>query len=198
MPHLVEAFRAVRSRHFLGARDTRQKAWALADDHGFIREMSPAFAAALRSHWPASHGNLLPEVLARCVVEGRVYSAKSLTIELRQSANLWFLEVKGRSPLDKLSARESEIAGHYPKGQGRNLFGNFGDAELVAGHGSQPHFELFQEAGREEQGRTCESAWKQGKFKSHRQPSAALQRHFAIFSIASYAYAASASALFLC
>ena len=79
--------------------------------------MSPAFAATLRSHWPAWHGNLLPEVLARCVVEGRVYRAKSLTIELRQSDNLWFLEVKARSPLDKRSARESEIAGRYAKGE---------------------------------------------------------------------------------
>ena len=32
MPHLVEAFRAARLRHFLGGKDTRLKVWALADD----------------------------------------------------------------------------------------------------------------------------------------------------------------------
>ena len=117
MPHLVEAFRAARLRHFLGGKDTRMKAWALADDQGFIRELSPAFAAALRDHWPEWRGNRLPVALARCVVEGRVYREKALVIELKQSDNLRFLEVKARSPLDKLTARECEIVGRYANGE---------------------------------------------------------------------------------
>ena len=117
MPHLVEAFRAVRLRHFLGSKDTRQKAWALADDQGFIRELSPAFAQALRTHWPAWHGSLLPDALARCVVEGRTYKAKALTVVVRQSENLRFLEIKARSPLDRLTAREGEIVTRYAHGE---------------------------------------------------------------------------------
>ena len=87
------------------------------DDQGFIRELSPAFAAALRAHWPEWRGNLLPDALARCVVEGRVFKAKSLVIELKQNDNLRFLEVKARSPLDKLTARECEIVGRYANGE---------------------------------------------------------------------------------
>ena len=117
MPHLVEAFRAARLRHFLGGKDTRLTAWALADEQGFIRELSPAFAAALRSHWPGWRGNRLPEALARCVVAGRVYRAKALVIEIRQSDNLRFLQVKASSPLDKLTARECEIVGRYANGE---------------------------------------------------------------------------------
>ena len=117
MPHLVEAFRAARLRHFLGGKDTRMKAWALADDQGFIRELSPAFAAALRDHWPEWRGSRLPEALARCVVEGRVYKTKALVIETRQTDNLRFLEVKASSPLDKLTARESEVAVRYANGE---------------------------------------------------------------------------------
>ena len=117
MPHLVEAFRAVRLRHFLGSKDTRQKAWALADDQGFIRELSPAFAQALQSHWPAWHGSLLPDALARCVVEGRAFKAKALTVDVRQSGNLRFLEVKARGPLDRLTAREGEIVIRYANGE---------------------------------------------------------------------------------
>ena len=117
MPHLVEAFRAVRLRHFLGRKDTRQKAWALADDQGFIRELSPAFAQALQSHWPAWHGSLLPDALARCVVEGRAFKAKALTVDVRQSENLRFLEVKARGPLDRLTAREGEIVTRYAHGE---------------------------------------------------------------------------------
>ena len=117
MPHLVEAFRAARLRHFLGRKDTRQKAWALADDQGFIRELSPAFAQALQSHWPAWHGSLLPYALARCVVEGRAFKAKALTVDVRQSENLRFLEVKARGPLDRLTAREGEIVIRYANGE---------------------------------------------------------------------------------
>ena len=113
----AEAFRTVRLRHFLGSKDTRQKAWALADDQGFIRELSPAFAQALQSHWPAWHGSRLPDALARCVVEGRAFKAKALTVDVRQSDNLRFLEVKARSPLDRLTAREGEIVTRYAHGE---------------------------------------------------------------------------------
>ena len=117
MPHLMEAFRTVRLRHFLGSKDTRQKAWALADDQGFIRELSPAFAQALQSHWPAWHGSRLPDALARCVVEGRAFKAKALTVDVRQSDNLRCLEVKNRGPLDRLTAREGEIVTRYAHGE---------------------------------------------------------------------------------
>ena len=117
MPHLVEAFRVVRLRHFLGGRDTRLKAWALADEQGFIRELSPAFAAALRDHWPEWRGSRLPDALARCVVEGGVFKTKTLVIEIRQSDNLRFLEVKASSPLDKLTARECEVVVRYANGE---------------------------------------------------------------------------------
>lgn len=117
MPHLVEGFRAVRLRHFLGGKDTRPKVWALADDQGFIRELSPAFAAALRSHWPDWHGSLLPEALARCVAEGQAFQAKTVAINVRPNNNLRFLEVEARSPLDGLTAREGEIVVRYARGE---------------------------------------------------------------------------------
>ena len=117
MPHLVEAFRAVRLRHFLGSKDTRQKAWALADDQGFIRELSPAFAAALRAHWPTWHGSMLPDALARSVVQVRAFKDKTFMVDVKQSDNLRFLEIKARSPLDRLTAREGEIVARYAGGE---------------------------------------------------------------------------------
>ena len=117
MPHLVEAFRAARLRHFLKAGDTRLKAWALVDAQGFIREVSPAFVACLRTHWPDWQGNRLPDTLAGRVIEGRAYKTKPLTIELKQSENLRFLEVRPRSVLDKLTARERQVVGHYANGE---------------------------------------------------------------------------------
>ena len=117
MPHLVQAFRAVRLRHFLKLKGTQPKTWALADDQGFIRELSPAFAAALRGHWPDWSGNRLPDALAHCVAAGRGFTAKALTIDVKQSDNLRFLEVKARGPLDRLSAREGEIVARYANGE---------------------------------------------------------------------------------
>ena len=117
MPHLVQAFRAVRLRHFLKLKGMQPKTWALADEQGFIRELSPAFAAALRGHWPDWSGNRLPDALAHCVAVGRGFTAKALTIDVKQSDNLRFLEVKARGPLDRLSAREGEIVARYANGE---------------------------------------------------------------------------------
>jgi DNA-binding CsgD family transcriptional regulator len=117
MPHLAEAFRAVRLRHFLRGIDTRGKAWALSDDHGYIREASPAFIHCLREQWRKWKGNLLPDTLAQCVIEARAYETKALTIELQQSENLRFLQVRPRSSLDKLSTREREIITRYADGE---------------------------------------------------------------------------------
>ena len=117
MPHLVEAFRGVRQRHYLWGKDVRLKAWALVDDQGFIREATPAFGSSLRAHWPGWRGNLLPEPLAKSVIEGRAFKAGAIVIELRQSDNLRVLEVKAKSILDKLTVRENEIVGRYANGE---------------------------------------------------------------------------------
>ena len=117
MPHLAEAFRAVRLRHFLRGIDTRGKAWALADDHGYIREASPAFIASLRDHWRKWTGNLLPDTLAQCVMAGHAYETKLFAIDLKQSQNLRFLQVRPRGALDKLSAREREVVVLYAGGE---------------------------------------------------------------------------------
>jgi DNA-binding CsgD family transcriptional regulator len=117
MPHLAEAFRAVRLRHFLRGIDTRGKAWALSDDYGYIREASPAFIACLRDHWPKWKSNRLPDTLAQSVAQGRTYESKALAIDLKQSENLRFLQVRPRGALDKLTARESEIISRYANGE---------------------------------------------------------------------------------
>ena len=117
MPHLVEAFRAVRLKHFLKDADARAKAWALADDQGFIREISPAFVASLRAHWPAWQGSVLPPALANCVVQGRPYTSKTLSIDVKLNENIRFLEIKSKSPIARLTAREGEIVVRYAGGE---------------------------------------------------------------------------------
>ncbi len=104
-------------RHFLRGFDTRGKAWALADDHGFLLETTSAFRMRLQEHWRTWKGNLLPDSLARCVLDQRDYQSKTLTIELIPAENLRFLQVRPRSALDKLSAREAEVVRRYADGE---------------------------------------------------------------------------------
>jgi DNA-binding CsgD family transcriptional regulator len=117
MPHLTEAFRTVRLRHFLRGIDTRGQAWALADDHGYIRDASPAFITHLREHWQFWRSNLLPDDLVQCVLEGRSYETRALVIDLKQSENLRFLQVRQASLFDRLSTREGEIISRYAHGE---------------------------------------------------------------------------------
>ncbi len=117
MPHLAEAFRGVRLRHFLRGFDTRGKAWALADDHGYIREALSSFRSILQDHWRKWRGNLLPDTLAQCVADGRAYESKSLRIELVPAENPRFLQVRPKSIMDKLTPRESEIIKRYAAGE---------------------------------------------------------------------------------
>lgn len=118
MPHLVEAFRAVRMRHFLQARGARFQAWALVDEQGGIQDISPEFSASLRRHWPGWRGHQLPNPLAMCVQDGKPYTSKTLHIELTRSGNFRFLTEKARSMLDKLTPREREIASLFGRGNG--------------------------------------------------------------------------------
>lgn len=117
MPHLAEAFRSVRLRHFLKEKETPANTWALADDQGFLREALPGFVARLQTHFPGWHGSRLPEPLASCVIEGNAYKSKTLAIGIKKTDNLRFLELKEKSVLDKLSPREREIIERYAKGE---------------------------------------------------------------------------------
>jgi DNA-binding CsgD family transcriptional regulator len=121
MPHLVQAYRAVRLRHFLKVKGTQPKAWALVDDQAFIRETSPDFRAILLSIWPGWHGSTLPGELVKCALDGQEFRTKALRIESRKSENLRFLEVKEKCVFDRLTARERQVICRYGKGETYSL-----------------------------------------------------------------------------
>jgi DNA-binding CsgD family transcriptional regulator len=118
MPHLVEALRAVRLRHFLRDKGSRSPVWALVDECGCIQDLSPAFMSCLREHWPNWHGSLLPDPLAKCILRGTPYTSKSFRFESTRSEQFCFLEAKPRSMFDRLTTREIEIVSLFAKGNG--------------------------------------------------------------------------------
>lgn len=79
--------------------------------------MSPAFGASMRGNWPEWRGSVLPQALAECVAQGRAYSTKTLAVDVKPNDNLRFLEIKTKGPVDRLTARESEIMVRYAGGE---------------------------------------------------------------------------------
>ena len=117
MPHLVEAHRAVRLRHFLRTPNSTPREWALADARGFLREASPAFVARLRSEWPEWRGRSLPEPLASLAGAGQPYASATVSFDVKRSGELRWIAARPERALDQLSPREGEIARRYACGE---------------------------------------------------------------------------------
>lgn len=117
MPHLVETHRVVRLRHFLRAPTAFNREWAVADAHGFLREVSPAFSARVSSLWPAWSGSALPEPLASSVRTGCAYVSPGLRLEIKPFGHLRYLSTRPDGALDQLSPREREVACRYAAGE---------------------------------------------------------------------------------
>jgi DNA-binding CsgD family transcriptional regulator len=116
MPHLVEAYRVVRLRHFLRDKGLRHNAWAIIDKRGCVQELSPGFNSCMHDIWPGWHGNRLPEPLAKCVLNGNPYTSNEFKFETIRSETFRFTEVKPHNMLDKLTTREIEIVSRYAIG----------------------------------------------------------------------------------
>lgn len=118
-PHLAEAYRICRRIHLLGEPRATPRAWALLDEHGHPREMSPAFARLLREEWPGWTGGRLPESFpspAR-LRAGRVMAGRSLAVRASPRDEFLFLVARRASAIDRLGAREREVALRYARGE---------------------------------------------------------------------------------
>jgi DNA-binding CsgD family transcriptional regulator len=117
MPHLVEAHRAVRLRHFLRTPEDWSHEWALADARGFLREASPAFIARLRALWSDWNGGDLPDPLASCARDGLGCVVRNVRFDVTPCGQLRYVVAKSSGALGRLSAREGEISTRYARGE---------------------------------------------------------------------------------
>ncbi len=117
MPHLVEAHRVVRLRHFLKTPAVVNREWAVVDAHGFLREASPAFIARVSGLWPAWSGSALPEPLASSVRAGCAYVSPELRLEVTPCGQWRYLSARPDGAMAQLSIREGEIASRYASGE---------------------------------------------------------------------------------
>ncbi|MCU0842898.1 MAG: helix-turn-helix transcriptional regulator [Thiobacillaceae bacterium] len=119
MPHLAEAYRINRLIHLLGESRPMPMAWALLDEHGHLRELSPAFVHLLREEWPGWRGDRLPETFpspAR-LRASRTMAWRTVSVSVAERGGFLFLTARRASAIDKLGAREREVALRYARGQ---------------------------------------------------------------------------------
>ena len=117
MPHIADAHREARLREVLGEASERNPRWAVADERGFLREVSPGFVHSLREHWPDWLGSLLPQALLECVQLAKPFNTARLKIKVTDKGKFRYLQVRALSAMDSLSARETAIITHYAQGE---------------------------------------------------------------------------------
>lgn len=117
MPHLAEAHRVSRLRNVLGEACGPNKFWAVADKRGYLREVSPGFVHCIRENWPDWQGSRLPPALLNFIVLGTPFNHAKLKLKISPKGEFRYLQVLANSALDRLSAREMDIATRYAQGE---------------------------------------------------------------------------------
>ncbi len=120
-PHLIEASTRNRLAHLTGTCSAGTgEVWsaALADRLGVLRQADSRFASMLRQEWPDWCGPHLPPPLARALAPGGLmrHAGEHLVIRIAALEDLWLLRVRPLGEVDRLTAREREIALHTAQG----------------------------------------------------------------------------------
>lgn len=117
MPHIAEAHREARLREVLGEASERNPRWAVADERGFLREVSPGFVHCLREHWPDWQGSCLPQALLECVRLATPFNTARLKLKITPKGKFRYMQVLALSAMDSLSPREVDIVTRYAQGE---------------------------------------------------------------------------------
>jgi DNA-binding CsgD family transcriptional regulator len=119
MPHLAESYRFSRLVHLMGESRSTPRAWALLDERGYLREVSPAFVHLLREEWPGWQGDRLPDTFpspAR-LRTGQVVAGRAIAVSASARGEFLLLIARRTSDIDRLGAREREVALRYARGE---------------------------------------------------------------------------------
>jgi DNA-binding CsgD family transcriptional regulator len=113
LPHLWEALTINRLTHLehLGGHVTqRQFELGIADRDGYLYHAEAGFGALVRAEFGAPIARRLPAGCVQALAEQGRYVGRSVVISVVQRADVLFLRARTALPLDKLSARERQIA----------------------------------------------------------------------------------------
>lgn len=120
-PHLIEAFTRNRLNHLSSVASSRSAGpWsaAAADRTGLLHYAENRFPQLLREQWPDWLGPLLPPPLAEAVAAGeaRRSAGEKLVVRITPLHDLMLLQARPCAAIDRLTAREREIAIHTAQG----------------------------------------------------------------------------------
>ncbi len=117
MPHLADAHREARMRALLEGENVHHGHWAVADERGFLREITPGFNHRIRDVWPDWRGSRLPAALLPSVRSATPYNSTGrLKLAITRKGDFRFLQVPAGNLLDRLTTRERDIAVRYARG----------------------------------------------------------------------------------
>lgn len=117
MPHLLDAWRESKLLHLSGInRDAcpLTPGAALLDKEGVVHFARPSFVELLRREWPEWRGPFVPEAMRR-VQEGS-FAGEHVAVRFTPQNNLFLAVARVKGPLDRLTARELEVAKQLARG----------------------------------------------------------------------------------
>lgn len=120
VPHLIEARRInyLSGMRSAGAAAIRYKGAAAADFKGVLHAIDDDFLRVAQLEWPHWRGPVLPEPLRAMLQEGTdtVFCDKTVVRYARVS-DMFYLDIRARTPVDDLSEREREIGHFFARGR---------------------------------------------------------------------------------
>lgn len=120
IPHLAAAMRINRTMQlFLLGRDGVDPVKrAICDAYGVIHRADEGFAESIEVEWPDWKGQFLPDALCRHLraSPAQPFIGSIHRIEISSVAGLFVLELRPRSLIDRLGARELETIQHFANG----------------------------------------------------------------------------------
>lgn len=122
VPHLMDAYREAQLRHMrAGARPASgaRRAAAICDRFGILHAIEDSFVALLHEEWPAWRSAQLPQPLSSLSAEsaGGAYRGALIVVDSSHFGDLTLLEAHQNTAVDRLTAREREIAKLYALGK---------------------------------------------------------------------------------
>lgn len=125
VPHLLDARRENKLLHLSGVnRDAcpLTPAAALLDKEGVVHFARPAFVELMRREWPEWRGPFVPEAMRR-MQEGS-FAGEQVAVRFTPQNNLFLAVVRIKGPLDRLTARELEVAKQLARGASHKEIAN--------------------------------------------------------------------------
>lgn len=119
MPHLTAALTTNWMLHLERLRSQQASghaALAIVDRRGVLHVADDALTDLIRSEWPGWTGPRVPTVLVQHLSSGQVYRGKRLKVRFHPIADFWLVDLRHNSALERLTAREGEVAGAFAEG----------------------------------------------------------------------------------